>query len=320
MRVWENRRYGGPDVLKLAERPRPVPKPDEVLIRMAATTVSSGDARLRASDFPGGFWFPARMYFGLFRPRKTVLGCQLSGIVAEVGSNVTRFAPGDEVTAFPDIALGCHAEFAAVPQRVVEMKPFGLDFSEAAALGFGGTTALWFLREKEQLKPGARLLVIGASGAVGSAAVQIGRHLGARVTGVCSGPNMNLVHSLGAAEVTDYTRADPCAGGPYDVIFDTVGSTDFARVQADLAPAGCYLIAVGTLMQTLRAGCQKGGQRVVAGSPPDAPALFADVVAMASAGVFRPLIDSQVPFSDLPKAHERADSGRKRGSVVVTLT
>ncbi len=320
MRVWECRRYGGPEVLRQANRPRPAPGPDEVLIRMAATTVSSGDARIRASDFPGGFWLPARMMLGLLRPRRKVLGCQLSGVVAEVGENVSRFAPGNEVTAFPDTRLGAHAEFAAVPQRAVEAKPFGLDFAESAALGFGGTTALWFLRETARLKRGEKLLVIGASGAVGSAAVQIGRHLGARVTGVCSGPNMNLVHSLGAVEVTDYTRVDPFAGGPHHVIFDTVGSTTFAQALGALAPDGRYLAAVASVIAMLRAGKKDSGAEMIAGSPPDAPALFADVVAMAAAGVLRPLIDSQFPFSALPQAHARVDSHHKRGSVVVTLT
>lgn len=319
MRVWECRRYGGPGVLKLTDRPRPVPAANEVLIRMAATTVSSGDARIRASDFPGGFWLPARLMFGLLRPRKKVLGCQLSGVVAEVGADVTRFTPGDAVTAFPDTRLGAHAEFAAVAERAVEIKPFGLDFAQAAALGFGGTTALWFLREKAQLKRGERLLVIGASGAVGSAAVQVGRHIGARVTGVCSGANMNLVHSIGAVEVFDYTRADALDFGPYDVIFDTVGASKYAQVQRALKDGGRYLMAVSSALEMLRAG-PRGPHRIIAGSPSDAPALFADVVAMAAAGVFRPLIDSTVAFSDLPKAHARVDSHHKRGSAVVTLT
>ncbi len=197
--------YGGPEVVQVTDVPTPVPQPNEVLVRIHATTVSAGDARIRGSNFPSGFWLPARAFLGVRRPRKPILGTELAGVVAATGASVTRFKTGDLVFAFPGVRMGCHAEYRAVREdAAIAHMPAGFSFDDAAAISFGGTTALHFLRSVGKVQRGERVLINGASGAVGSAAVQLARHFGAHVTGVCSAANVPLVRSLGAEAVIDY--------------------------------------------------------------------------------------------------------------------
>lgn len=315
-------RYGPPDVVSIREVPTPTPKDGEVLIRIRATTVSTGDWRTRSLEMPPGFGPFGRLAFGLSKPRQPILGTELSGVVAAVGNAVTAFKVDDEVFAFADASMGSHAEYRTISATgLVAHKPANLSFEQAAALSFGGMTMLSFFR-RGALAAGERVLVNGASGSVGSAAVQLARHFGADVTAVCSTANVELVRSLGAHRVIDYTRDDFTADGQrYDVIVDTVGNAGYARVRRSLAPGGRLLVVLGGLGDLLRAPLsgRLRGHRVVAGPALARVEEFHQLAAIAAAGAFTPLIDQILPFERVVDAHRRVESHRKRGSVVLTL-
>jgi NADPH:quinone reductase-like Zn-dependent oxidoreductase len=320
MRAQLCRRYGGPDVIELAEIPRPVPTDDEVLIRVHATTVSAGDWRVRSLVMPPGLAPFARPALGFARPRQPILGTELAGVVAQVGARVTKWRVGDAVIGFPGGAMGCHAEYRVMPANgALAPKPTALTFEEAATLCFGGTTALHFLR-KAAIKPGESLLVIGAAGGVGSALVQLGRHFGAVVTGVASRANIDLVASLGAAIVIDRERQDMLgAGATYDIIADTADTTPFARAKAALNPGG-RLLAIAGGMGAMLGGllpARDGGKRVIAGPAAERAEDVRTLAELASRGVLRPVIDSRYRFEDMRAAHARVETRRKVGSVVV---
>lgn len=315
-------RYGSPSVVSLAELPRPSLAPDGVVIRVRATTVSSGDARLRAANVPPGFGILVRLGFGVFGPRKHVLGTELAGEVVEAGGK-SRFAVGDRVVAMLGAGLGGHAEYVAIPSGgAIATIPHDLGFEQAAALAFGGTTALYYLRDKAKLRAGERVLVNGASGAVGSAAVQLAKHFGAQVTAVCSGENADLVTALGAERVIDHTRRDfATLGERFDVVIDTVGNCSFARCGSTLADGGRLLLVVADLWQTLGALIRpvRSGRRVLVGVAAERAEDLLTLARLAEAGAYRPVIDSTFPFERIADAHARVDTQRKRGSVVVTL-
>ena len=226
-------RYGPPEVLQLKEVDKPTPQDNEVLIKTYATTVTSGDWRVRSLNVPAGFGLIMRLVFGVSRPKQPILGSELAGVIESVGKDVRKFKVGDPVFAFSDAAMGCYAEYKCMAEDgAVVPKPSSLTFEEAAALSFGGTTALDFLR-RGNLQSGERVLINGASGSVGTAAVQLAKHFGAIVTGVCSNANVELVRSLGASYVIDYTQEDFTQNGEtYDVIVDTVGTAPFSRSPA----------------------------------------------------------------------------------------
>ncbi len=318
MKAWLCRRYGGPEVLELADLPKPVAGPGEVLVKIHAATVTSGDSRIRGYRLPRGFGLIGRLALGFTGPRKPLLGPDLAGTVEAVGGGVTRFAPGDAVVAYPGIAQGCHAEYRVVRLTMpIERKPQNLSFEEAASLLFGGMAALHFI-EKSGLKAGEKILVIGASGAVGGAMVQLARHRSAEVTAVTSAANAGLVSSLGAAKVIDYAREDFTKGSEtYDLIADTVGASSFAKCVPALKEHGRYLSIAGGLadMFSRRAGTK----RSLGGVAAEKPEYLAELVKLAEAGALKPVIDSALSFERLPDAHARVDSGRKRGSVVVTV-
>lgn len=318
MKAYIYRRYGGPEVLELAQMPTPTPKPDDILVRIRATTVSSADWRVRSLALPRGFGWLGRPIFGVFKPRQPVLGTEFSGIVEAVGAAVTRFKPGDAVVGFPGGKMGCHAEYRTIrADGPVALKPARLSFEQAAALSFGGSTALHFLR-KAALTAGERILVIGASGAVGSALVQIAAHRGAVVTGVTSAGNGDLVRGLGAAEVIDYARAAPLSGGPYDVIADTVGATPVREALPHLAEGGRFLGIAAPLAEMFAR--RQGTKRPIMGPAEERPSDIAELAALAEAGAFTPVIDSVYDFGEMRAAHARVDSGRKRGSAVVRVS
>lgn len=314
--------YGAPDVVQLREVETPVPKDKEVLIRIHATTVSSGDCRIRGADFPIGFGVMARLVFGASRPRQPILGTECSGMIEAVGPGVTRYRPGDAVIAFAGAGFGCHAQYRTMREDgTLTAKPAGLGFEDAAAIAFGGTTALHFLRGPGRLKQGERLLVNGASGCVGVAALQLAKHFGAHATAVCSGAKSELVRSLGADAVIDYRSADFATSGErWDVIFDTVGNAPFARTRNVLNENGRLLLVASGLPDLLRAPFQSmmSGRKVAGGTAPERAEDLALLAKLAETGAVRPVIDSTYPFTRIADAHARAETGHKTGSVVVT--
>jgi NADPH:quinone reductase-like Zn-dependent oxidoreductase len=317
-------RYGSPDVLEVAEVPKPAPKANEVLIRIHATTVTTGDWRARSLEMPAGFRLLGRLVFGVLGPRQPILGTELAGVIEEVGRAVTRFQPGDEVFAFAGGSYGCHAEYRTMPEDgLIARKPATLTFEEAAALSFGGTTALGFLRDKGDVRPDDRVLIVGASGGVGTAAVQIAKHLGADVTGVCSTANVGLVRSIGADHVVDYTKENfALQDETYDVILDTTGTTSLARCDRVLRPGGRLLLVQASFSQTLGLGrpSKASGKRVIAGVTSGRREDLTCLAALAEAGAFRPVIDRSYPLEHAAEAHAYVDTGRKRGNVVLSVS
>jgi len=322
MQAFVYRRYGGPEVVELADVPKPVPRANEVLVRIRATTVTSGDWRVRTLHVPPGLGLVARLALGITRPRQPIMGSEMAGTIESVGKDVTRFRTGDEVFGFPGGAMGCHAQYRAMPEEGrLARKPANLPFEEAASLPFGASTSLHFLR-KAAIKPGDKVLVIGASGGVGTAMVQLAKHFGAEVTGVTSTANLALVASLGADKVIDYTREDFTARGEtYDIVVDTVGKISFARCKPVLKDKG-RLLAVAAGMQEMLATLWApltGSQRVVAGPAEERAGDLPEIARLAEAGVLKPVIDRRYRFAQMAEAHAYVETGRKRGSVVVSV-
>jgi NADPH:quinone reductase-like Zn-dependent oxidoreductase len=309
-------------VLELKELPKPVPRDHEVLIRVRATTVTAADWRARTLEVPKGFGLMSRLVFGIRRPRKPILGTELSGEIESVGKAVTRFRVGDQVFADSGFSMGCHAEYKCMPEGgAVAHKPANLGHEEAAALSFGGTTALVFLR-RGRVGRGDKVLVNGASGAVGTAAVQLAKHFGAEVTGVCSAANLELVRSIGADRVIDYKHEDFTRNGEtYDVIVDTAGTAPFARSKGSLKDGGRLLQVVGTLGDLLRAPwISLVTRKKVVNAPVNGTAEDLRFLAgLAESGRFRPVIDRRFPLEKIIDAHRYVDTGRKKGNVVITV-
>jgi NADPH:quinone reductase-like Zn-dependent oxidoreductase len=320
MRAAVCERYGPPEVVQIREVPKPVPADGEVLVRACATTVNSGDARVRALRVPRGLSLPARLRLGVTKPRTPILGFEMAGLVEAVGRAVSGVQPGDRVVASRGFDFGCHADYVTVAERgAIAEIPTSLSDQDAVALCFGGTTALNFFR-LGVLAPGETALINGASGAVGTVAVQLAKHLGVEVTAVCSGANAELVKGLGADHVVDYTREDFTRNGQrYDVIMDNHGNAPYARVKGSLKPGGRFLMVVGDLWQMLAASRQKA---VVSGSENDS-SITADnyrtLMSLAERGALTPVIDTVLPFTQIVQAHRRVDGGHKVGSVVLTF-
>jgi len=322
MRAAVARRFGPPEVVGIERVPMPAPRADEVLVRMHATTVSIADHRVRAKDLPKGLGYFAVIALGVFRPRKKILGMEGSGVVERVGEAVTTFAPGDEVVVMNGGRFGCHAEYATVrADGAIARKPGGMSHTDAAALVFGGYTAVSFLNRVE-LGPDSTVLVNGASGAVGSAVVQLAAHAGAHVTAVTSGRNAELVRSLGAEKVIDYTQQDFALGDErYDVVVECVGNAPFDRVRGILRPGGALLLVIADLRGMLgaRGQSRRSGHLVTQEGSGSAASVMRDVVAHAEAGALRPVIDRTYDLDDIVEAHRYVDTGRKRGSVVIRI-
>ena len=315
-------RYGPPEVLQLKEVEKPTPKDNEVLIKTHATTVTSGDWRVRSLNVPVGFGLISRLVFGISRPRQPILGTELAGEIESVGKDVNKFKVGDQVFAFSGASMGCHAEYKCMPEDgAVALKPPNLTYDEAAAISFGGTTALDFLR-RGKLQRGERVLVNGASGGVGTAAVQLARHFGADVTGVCSTANVELVRSLGATHVVDYTKEDFTRNGEtYDVIVDTAGTAPFSRSKASLKEGGRLLMVLGGLPDMLQIPwvSMTSNKKVIAGPAAERADDLRFLAELAQAGEFKPVIDRRYPFEQIAEAHSYVDTGHKKGNVIITL-
>lgn len=314
--------YGSPDVLELREVVKPVPRDDEVLVRVHATSVTAGDSRARSFNVPPSAWLPARLTLGFRRPKKAIPGMVLAGEVEAVGKEVKRFRVGDQVYAYDITRLSTYAEYACVSEKsALAPKPTSLTYEEAAAIPFGGITALHFLR-KGKIQSGQKVLIYGASGSVGTFAVQLAKHFGADVTGVCSTANVELVKSLGADRVIDYTKEDfTRLGDTYDIIFDTVGKSPLSASLRSLKTGGSYLQAAagpGLLVRTLWAAKRSDKAAVGGTAFPKAEDLNY-LNELVEAGKIRPVIDRSYPLEQMVEAHRYVDQGHKKGNVVVTL-
>ena len=310
-------RYGPPEVVQIKDVPMPVPKAGELLVESRATTVNSGDARLRALRVPRGMSALVRLTMGVTKPRRPVLGFEAAGRVTEVAIGVTDFQPGDRVVASRGFKFGCHAEYITVAEHgQVARIPDNVSFDEAVSLCFGGSTALHFF-DRGKLIAGDSILINGASGAVGTIAVQLAKHRGAAVTAVCSSTNVDMVGDLGADHVIDYTTQDFTQNGQrYDVIMDAHGNAPYTRVKDSLKPGGRFLMVVGDLFQTVASTWQRatvGGTGKVTGES------YRTLMSLAQQGVLKPVIDRVLPFEQIVEAHRRVDGGHKVGSIVLTF-
>jgi NADPH:quinone reductase-like Zn-dependent oxidoreductase len=309
-------KFGPPEVLRLQEVEKPTPKANEVLIKIVATTVVKEDPDMRTS--PG--------FNGFLKPRNPILGQELAGEIEAVGREVTRFKPGDQVFGFD--MFGAYAEYKCMPEsRALAIKPANISYEEAASVPNGALTALPFLRDKGKIQSGQTVLIYGASGSVGAAAVQLARYYGAEVTGVCSTANLEWVKSLGADQVIDYTQEDFTENGKtYDIIFDTVGKRSFSQCKGSLTDEGIYLATVPTpvIMLQVLWSAKSGGKKVkfaATGLRPSSEKVndLAFLTELIEAGKIKPVIDRCYPLEQMVEVHRYVDKGHKKGSVVITV-
>jgi NADPH:quinone reductase-like Zn-dependent oxidoreductase len=313
-------KYGSPDVLELKEVEKPTPKVNEVLIRVYATTVTSGDLRIRKAD-P----FPVRFFYGFIRPKKNaILGSELAGVIEAIGKNVKQFKEGDQIFAGAGTSLGANAEYICLPEEgAVAIKPINMTYEEAATVPFGATTSLVFLRDKGNIQSGQKVLIYGASGALGTAAVQLAKSFGTKVTGVCSTANLELVKSLGADEVIDYTKEDfTKSGNTYDLVFDTVGKSPFSDCLRALKQNGIYLRAVHMDLSSILRGLWASiisSKKVIGGIAIERKEDLIFLKELIEAGKMRSVIDRRYPLEQTAEAHRYVEQGHKKGSVVITV-
>jgi NADPH:quinone reductase-like Zn-dependent oxidoreductase len=319
--AWSVRQYGGPEMLTPVERPVPTPDADEVLVRIRASAVTRADGMMRA-----GVPKFARLFLGLNRPRHDLSGTCFAGEVVATGPDVTRFAVGDAVLGEAGLTFGANATHICLNETgTVVKKPDSLSFEEAAVMCDGPLTSLNFLREIAGLKRGERVLILGAAGSLGTAAVQIAHAMGAEVTGSCSPRNAGLVASLGAGRVIDYRAEDPLAAvGRYDVIFDTIGAASFGAAKRALTDGGRYVCPVltlpllGAMLRTSLGGSKKARFSATGLLKPEVlRAMLADLIAMTEDNRLAPVIDRTYPLASLVEAHTYVDTGHKRGNVVI---
>lgn len=318
MKASVHKTYGPPEVMELREVEKPVPKDDEVLIMVHATTATSGDCKVRRAD-P----FAVRFFFGLKKPRIGILGSELSGEVEGTGKDVKLFKKGDLVLCGTGIELGANAEYICLEEKAaIVIKPLNMTFEEAASVPFGATTSLFFLRDKGHIQKGQKVLIYGASGALGTYAVQLAKSFGTEVAAVCSTKNMDLVKSLGADHVFDYTKEDfTKSGETYDIIFDTVGKTSFSKCKSSLKENGIYLTPVPGLPQYARmiSTSVRGNKKLKGGMAPMRKEDLLFLKELIEDGKVKSVIDRSYPLEQMAAAHRYVETGRKRGSVVITL-
>jgi NADPH:quinone reductase-like Zn-dependent oxidoreductase len=313
--------YGPPDVLQLKEVEKPTPKDNEVLIRIHATTVTPSDVLMRSGESVMG-----RIILGLRKPRNKfrILGTELAGEIESVGKDVKRFRSGDQVYGFRGFGTGTYAQYKCMSEKgSLAIKPANLTYEEATAVVDGASTALFFLRDKGNIQSGQKVLIIGASGCIGSFAVQLARHFGAEVTGVCSTTNVELVKSLGADRVIDYTQEDFTQNGEtYDLIFDTAGKSSFSRCKGSLKKNGCYLLTTGNMLAnyvlTLWTSIV-GSQKFVFGLSIEKTEALIFLKELIEAGKIKPVIDRCYPLEQIAEAHRYVEKGHKKGNVVITV-
>jgi NADPH:quinone reductase-like Zn-dependent oxidoreductase len=317
--------YGPPEVLQLREVEKPLPKDRQVLIRIHATTVSAADCEIRRFDFPGWVWLPLRLWFGIRRPRRPVLGQDLAGVVEATGKAVRSFQAGDRIFATTGVGLGAHAEYICLGEQAADGAlahlPANLSFEEAAAVPYGGLESLQFLR-KASIQPGQKVLINGAGGSFGTFAVQLAKHFGAEVTAVDLSIKHAMLRALGADHVLDYTRDDfTLEAGAYDVVFDVVGKGPFSDSVRSLRAKGRYLLSNPRLSQLVRGiwTSVTTNKQVIFGAPGGKSQDLAYLRELIEAGKVRPVIDRRFPLEQIVEAHKYVETGQKLGNVVVTV-
>lgn len=313
-------KYGPPNVLQLAEVEKPAPKEKEILIKVKATTVTAADIRSRSFTVPPAFWLPARITLGFRQPKKEILGMELAGEVEKVGKNVTRFKEGDKVFAASLVDFGAYAEYKCLHEDgPVTLKPSNLTYEEAAAIPIGARTALFFLR-KANIHSGQKVLVYGASGSVGSYAVQIAKYFGAHVTGVCSTKNLEMVKSLGADMVIDYTTDDfSNTGETYDVIFEAVNKSSFSNCMKVLKKDGTYINITEPLpsVRMLWTKLISSKKLLLSRNSPETSEALNFLKELVEKGKLKVVIDRQYAFEEIVEAHKYVEKGHKKGNVVI---
>ncbi|EEL58076.1 Alcohol dehydrogenase, zinc containing [Bacillus cereus Rock4-2] len=294
-------KYGPPNVLQLQNVEKPKPKKNEVLVKIHATSVSTGDCRIRGFNSPLLFWIPMRIILGFRKPRKPILGVELSGEIEDIGTDVTQFKKGDQVFALTELNLGGYAEYTCVHESgLIALKPTNVTYEEAAVIPFGGTSALHFLK-KGQIKKGQRVLIYGASGSVGTAAIQLAKYFGATVTAICSSSNFDLVTTLGADNIIDYMKEDFTKQGEhYDIIFDAVGKYKKSLCTDALMPNGKYVSVNGMMAKVSKEDMNLLKQ-------------------LAETEKLKPVIDRTYRLEEIAEAHIYVEKGHKKGNVSIIL-
>ena len=314
-------KYGPPDVLQLKEVEKPTPKENEILVKVKATSVTVADIRARSFTVPPAFWLPARITLGFRQPKKEILGMELAGEVESVGKDVKRFKEGDQVFAASLVGFGAYAEYKCLPEDgPVTLKPSNITYEEAAAIPIGARTALFYLR-KANIQSGQKVLVYGASGSVGSYAVQIAKYFGANVTGVCSTTNLELVKSLGVDKVIDYTAEDfSSTGETYDVIFEAVNKSSFSACMKSLKKDGTYINIValpGVRMLWTKLTSSK--KLILGQNSPETSEALNFLKELVETGKLKVVIDRYYAIEDIVEAHRYVDKGHKKGNVVINV-
>ena len=316
--------YGSPDELRLMDVSKPVPRDKEVLIKIHATTVTTTDCNVRNFTFvPGSFVFFARLMFGFKKPKINILGIDLAGEIEAIGKDVKLFKVGDQVFGSPGTKFGGHAEYCCVSEDgALALKPADLPWEEAASLSLAGNTALFFIRDLAKIQPGQKILIHGASGAIGTYAVQLARYYGAEVTAVCSGANAEMVKSLGAAKVIDYTKEDfTKSNEKYDFVFDVVGKTTFSESKGILKPKGIYLennMEIYDFMKVLWTSIT-GGKKIKGGVSTERAENLKFFAKLIESGNLKPAVDRIYPLEKTAEAFHYVEQGHKKGNVVIKV-
>ena len=319
-------RFGPPEVLQLQEVAKPAPQDNEVLVKIHATTVFVADCEIRGLRISLALRLPIMLYLGFLRPKPVILGQELAGEIEAVGKNVSRFKAGDQVYGATSLSLGAYAQYKCMSETpaalggALALKPANLTYAQAAAAPVGGLEALHFIRQAN-IQTGQKVLINGAGGSIGTMAVQLAQLRGGDVTAVDSGEKLDMLRSIGAAQVIDYTREDFTRGGQtYDVIMDVVGQSPFSRSLAALKPNGRYLLVNPRLLDRLRAGRSSTGSRqVIIGTGPQKAEDLNYLKDLIEAGQLKPVIDRSYPLEQMADAHRYVDAGHKRGNVVITV-